>query len=261
MSHTEIHASADAITNATTLPDLESTADMGAASAASAASAVASPVLPIGMLPVYAKLESVQAACPKDGKHVIVHAKKNASRGSDAADGWQVFTVVESFASGLDSLGSWADLVNSVLVQQASDTLKNWRAGNPDSTMVPAHLFTQSALRESYMMDGSGAITFTREQLDSEFSKSATWARIVGSAMYKQNPQYRSIASVFKEKILALAGRSHGSITDEDLDKILAKLEESDLESSLGAYVVRRIQKIKKDREADSAQGFSIDDL
>lgn len=258
MPHIEIHASADAIANATTLPDLESTADMGAASAASAG---ASTILPAGMLPVYAKLESVQAACPKDGKHVIVHAKKNASRGSDAADGWQVFTVVESFASGLDSLGSWADLVNSVLVQQASDTLKNWRSGNPDSTMVPAHLFTQSALRESYMMDGSGAITFTREQLDSEFSKSATWARIVGSAMYKQNPQYRSIASVFKEKILALAGRSHGSITDEDLDKILAKLEESDLESSLGAYVVRRIQKIKKDREADSAQGFSIDDL
>lgn len=238
-----------------TLPDLESTADMGAATSA------AVPLMPEGMLPVYAKLDSAQAACPKDGKHVVIHAKKNASRGSDAADGWQVFTVVESFASGLESLGTWADLVNSVLMQQASDTLKNWRTGNPDSTMIPAHLFTQAALRESYMLDGSGAISFTREQLDSEFSKSATWARIVGSAMYKQNAQYRAIASVFKDKILALAGRSHGSITDEDLDKILAKLEESDLDSQLGAYVVRRIQKIKKDRENDTAQGFSIDDL
>lgn len=222
---------------------------------------VAATPLAAGMLPVYGKLESAQAVCAKDGSQVVITAKKNASRGSDAADGWQVWAVVPSFTSGLDSLGAWCDVVNSVLLQQASDTLKQWRTNNADSTVIPASLFTQAALRESFLMDGAGGVNFTREQLDAEFSKSATWQRIVGSANYRNNPQYRTIASVFKDKVLALAGRSHGSITDEDLDRILAKLEEADLESSLGAYVIRRIQKIKKDRENDAANGFSIDDL
>ncbi len=252
MSHIDaITSTLDASTE--TLPNLESLTDV--------ASAVPVASVPDGMLPVYATRGSAAAVCPKDGQHVIVHAKKNASRGSDAAEGWQVFAVVPAFHAGLDSLGEWSDVIASVLTQQASDTLKQWRTSNADSNMVPANLFTQSALRESFLMDGAGAVGFTREQLDAEFSKSATWQRIVSSDNYKRNSQYRAVASVFKDKVLALAGRSHGSITDEDLDKILAKLEEQDLESSMGAYVIRRIQKIKKDREEDTAQGFSIDDL
>lgn len=250
----------------TSIISLESTSEVAAASnpTAVAASVQAGQAgqAASGMIALYATREAAQAVCPKDGQHVIVHAKKNASRGADAAEGWQVFAVVPAFASGLESLGEWSDVVNAVLVQQASDSLKAWRGANMSASSVPAALFTQSALREAFLTDGSGAVNFTREQLDAEFSKSATWQRIVGSQNYRGNPQYRSVAAMFKEKILSLAGRSHGSLTDDDLDRILAKLEEQDLDTQLGAYLVRRIQKIRKDRADESLLGeFSLDDL
>lgn len=206
-----------------------------------------------GSLPVYATGEAAHAVCPKDGSHVIIRAKKNSSKGSDTSDGWQVFTVIKGFGAEVGSLGSWAEVVNNVLLAQASESLKAWRVNNPLATSVPASMFTAAQLREDFLAGGSG-LSMDKETLEKLFCASATYQAFINSDKYKFNAQYRTLVDIFKGKIVALASRSQASITDSDLDTIVVKIHEDDLQSQFGAYVIARIAQIKKKREEEETE-------
>lgn len=212
------------------------------------------------LTPVYSTLAAAQAVLPADGQHVIISAKKNNSKGGGVADGWEVHTVVRAFGASIATLSEWAETVNAVLLGQAKESLKQWRTANPLDTQVPVSLFTAAQLREDFLSGGVSG-SYTKEELERAFCASATWVRISTSAAFKTNSQYRTIADVFKSKVVALAGRSHGSLTDTDLNKMLAKLEEADLTTPFGAYVLQRIQKIMKDREDQLNTEIDINDL
>ena len=209
---------------------------------------------------VYATVEAAHAVCGSSGQYLVISAKKNNTKGGGVEDGWQVHCVVPSFASGIATLGGWSELVNSVLLKQASEMLKDWRLNNPMGREVPLRFFTADALRDSYMT-GSDSVSMNKEELERAFCASATWKRISSSDSFKNNKQYVAIADMFKGKVVSLAGRSHGSITDVELDKILAKLEESDFPTPFGAFVVRKIQQIRKAREEQAGNDIDIDAL
>lgn len=214
-----------------------------------------------GMSSLYATSEAAHAAVGKlgNGQYLVVSAKKNNTKGAGVEDGWQVHCVIPSFSQHISELGHWSELVNSVLLRQAVDTLKQYRTNTPMATSIPVSMFTAEQMREDYLSGGDSG-SMTREELEKAFCNSSTWKRIAGSEKFKTMQQYRSVAELFKNRILALAGRSHGSITDTDLDKILAKLEEDDLVSPFGAFVIRKIQQIKKARE-EAVNEIDIDAL
>lgn len=206
------------------------------------------PMAQVGELPLYTSQEAASAVLPKDGQHLVIRAKKNSSRGSDADDGWAVWCVVPGFGAEIGSLGAWAEVVNSVLMQQASDSLKLFRTNNPNASTVPASLFSVAQLREDFLAGGSG-LSMDKETLEKLYCASATHQAFVNSDKFKFNAQYRTLVDVFKGKVVSLAARSHGSLSDSDLDAIVAKLHDDDLQSQFGVYVVSRIQQIKKKRE------------
>jgi hypothetical protein len=216
-----------------------------------------------GMSALYSGSDAAHAAIGshglQSGQYFVVSAKKNNTKGAGVEDGWQVHCVVPSFASDIATLGEWADLVNSVLLKQASESLKQFRASNPMASEIPVNLFTASQLREDYLAGGDSG-SMTKEELERAFCASATWKRISTSDKFKTMQQYRSVAELFKQRVLMLAGRSHGSITDGDLDKILAKIEEDDFSTQFGAFVIRKIQQIKKNRE-EAGNEIDIDAL
>lgn len=208
------------------------------------------PMAQVGELALYTTQESAAAVLPKDGKHIVVKAKKNSSRGTDADDGWQVFAVVPAFGADIGSLGAWSEVVNSVLLQQASDSLKTWRLNNPIASHVPRSLFSVQQLREDYLAGGAG-LSMDKETLEKLYCASATHQTFITSEKFKFNQQYRTLVDVFKGKVVSLAGRSHGSLSDSDLDAIVAKLADDDLSTQFGVYVVSRVQQIKKKREEE----------
>lgn len=203
--------------------------------------------------PVYRSQESASAALPNDGQHLVIKAKKNSSRGADADDGWAIWCVIPGFGAEIGSLGAWSEVVNAVLMQQASDSLKAWRLNNPIASHVPMSVFRVQQLREDFLAGGAG-MAMDKETLEKLFCASATYQGFIGSDKYKFNAQYRTLVDVFKGKIVSLAGRSHGSLSDSDLDAIVVKIADEDLNTQFGVYVVNRIQQIKKRREEEGTE-------
>lgn len=203
--------------------------------------------------PVYRSQESAAAALPKDGQHLVIKAKKNSSRGTDADDGWAIWCVIPGFGADIGSLGAWSEVVNSVLMQQASDSLKAWRLNNPIASHVPRSLFSVQQLREDYLAGGAG-LSMDKETLEKLYCASATHQAFITSDKFKFNAQYRTLVDVFKGKIVSLAGRSHASLSDSDLDAMVAKLADEDLSTQFGVYVVNRVQQIKKKREDEGTE-------
>lgn len=206
---------------------------------------------------IYSTIEAAQAVVGSNGQSMIVSAKKNNTKGAGVEDGWQVHCVVPSFLASIDSLGDWTDVVNSVLLSQARESLKQWRTSNPMNSQIPLARFSAAQLREDFLSGGDSG-SFTKEELEKSFCAGRTWQDIIASDKYKVNPQYRLIAQLFKDKVLLLAGRSFDKLSDKDLDVILSKLHEVDLSSSFGAFVVRKVEQIRKIR---SENGFNEIDL
>lgn len=114
-------------------------------------------------------------------------------------------------------------------------------------------MFTAAQLREDFLAGGSG-LSMDKETLEKLFCASATYQAFINSDKYKFNAQYRTLVDIFKGKIVALASRSQASITDSDLDTIVVKIHEDDLQSQFGAYVIARIAQIKKKREEEETE-------
>ena len=84
----------------------------------------------------------------------------------------------------------------------------------------------------------------SKEALDLAFTQSATWQRIVGRAEFKNNKSYQRAANLFKDSILKLAGKNT-SLKPELCDALIVKLEDSDLQTEFGAFVLKRLNQIK----------------
>jgi hypothetical protein len=62
--------------------------------------------------------------------------------------------------------------------------------------------------------------------------------------------EYRKVANLYAEYILKLSGK-RADIPRDKLDWILAKIEDSDLESEFGLFVSRRISQLKTKKETN----------
>lgn len=133
-------------------------------------------------------------------------------------------------------------LVESALCSAAETVLRDWVNQEGDSCFeIPAEQFNRPNLIETFMGRESW---LSKEALDLAFTQSQTWNRIVSRPEFKSNKSYQRAANLFKDSILKLSGKNT-SLKPELCDAILVKLDDADLSTEFGAFVVKRLGQIK----------------
>lgn len=149
---------------------------------------------------------------------------------------------------------SFRAIVESVLRNQATETLKKFCEENPNSFEINSELLTRVQLTEDFL--NSGDSWMSKQELEISFTSSATWKRIVSREEFKSNQVYQNAANAFKETILKLSGKAV-SIPADKCDQILSKISDDDLETSFGNFVVRRLNQIR----SKSSEAIDFDSL
>lgn len=136
-------------------------------------------------------------------------------------------------------------ILSAVLESAAKSILKRTIEGfnTIPATISPA-LFTGEALIDEATTGASEWMS--KEELTEAWNVSATRkALILDNPKYKESAAYRRAANAYAELVLKLAGKT-SSYEPEDLDWMLAKFNEADLNTELGAFMVRRVEMLQR---------------
>jgi hypothetical protein len=139
---------------------------------------------------------------------------------------------------------SFRALVESVLMSAAEGVLKTHVNLQGDAcNEIGSEEFDRPNLVQSFM---SGSDSWmSKQELEVAFTASETWKRIVSQPEFKSNQVYQLQANRFKDVILKLSGKAVQLEADK-CDLILAKIDDRDLETEFGAFVVGRLAKMKE---------------
>lgn len=190
-------------------------------------------------LTVYATAESAAAVRTND-QRTIKQGFKNPARAAfvnvsnEAWDKLKTANVPDQYSALLDA----------VLVQAAKSIIKRTvenLSGRVPSTINAAWL-TADAILEEATNSNSGMMT--KAELEEAWNQSETRRRIMTSERYQQSREYRVAANAYAELILGLTARTP-TYTDKQLDTMIAKLDDSDLDTDLGSFILRRVDAIR----------------
>lgn len=146
--------------------------------------------------------------------------------------------------------GRFKSMVEATLDTAAVSILRTYlESFSTVPTMIDIGMFSQEALIDAATSSNSNWLS--KEELSDLWKASATRKRIYGDSRYTANPAYRKAVAKFEELILKLAGKSV-KIEHDTLDTILVKLDDVDLESEFGSFVVKRIETLKAKPVMDS---------
>ena len=138
---------------------------------------------------------------------------------------------------------AYAGLLDAVLEKAAKDILS---ATLSSFTTWPTEIGADRFTLDSLMEQASGSNTgwLSKEELTAAWKASATRRAFYGDARFSSNPAYRKAVAKFEELVLKMAAKN-AAYKEEELDKILAKLDDEDLSSEFGTFIVRRIEQIR----------------
>lgn len=203
----------------------------------------------------------VQATTVADPlQHVILTATKKANKEAKReARSLSVLLPIDMLAAG-DAPSEYQPLLRAVLLSAAQEKLNEW--ADSFSSLMPTHvddhLFTVASLSEAYLTKNQGD-WINKDELNVLWNQSATWQRIVNSQNYKENKAYQKAAADLQELVLKMAGKVT-MISPAKLDKIVAKLEDVDLETRMGGFILRRAEAMKVKFAAENKE-LDIDAL
>ena len=138
----------------------------------------------------------------------------------------------------------YAPLLEAVLTQAAKNIIKRTvdnLSGRIPSTINAAWL-TADAILEEATNSNSGMMT--KAELEEAWNQSETRRRIMTSERYQQSREYRVAANAYAELILGLTARTP-TYSEKQLDTMIAKLDDADLDTDLGSFIIRRIDAIR----------------
>lgn len=145
-------------------------------------------------------------------------------------------------------------MIEAVLDNAAESIL---RAHIESFTTVPSFidqgLFTEPALIDA--ATSSNSTWLSKEELSDLWKASATRRKFYGDARYSSSKPYRQAVAKFEELVLKLSGKSV-KIDPDQLDTILVKIAQEDLETELGAFICKRIETLKN---KPTAEAVSLD--
>lgn len=91
---------------------------------------------------------------------------------------------------------------------------------------------------------GNNSEWMTKEELTMAWEQSATRGKFTSNPKYAGDLNYRKAVNAFADMVLKLAGKTT-TYKPEECDKILAKLEAEDMDTDMGAFIVRRLEQIR----------------
>ena len=142
---------------------------------------------------------------------------------------------------------AYAPLLDAVL-ETAAKAILSRRLG--DMSVFPSQIQGAIFSADSILSEATSGNT---EWLDKD-ALTALWKESATYRHYSQDPRgqgnspqakaYRQAVSNFGELVCKLSGKT-SQFTEKELDTILAKLHADDLETQMGAFVIRRIDAIR----------------
>ena len=179
-----------------------------------------------------------ESVTPSANERLIIVRFKSPARAAAIAipaDPWNTMRA--------DVPMAYAGLLDAVLEKAAKDILATTLSSFTTwPTEIGADRFTLDALMEQ--ASGSNTGWLNKEELAAAWKASATRRAFYGDARFGTNPAYRKAVGKFEELILKMAAKN-AAYREEELDKILAKLEDDDLVSEFGTFIVRRVEQIR----------------
>ena len=175
---------------------------------------------------------------PNMGERLIIVRFKNPARAAAIAipsEPWHTMRAEVPEA--------YAGLLDAVLEKAAKDILA---ATLSSFTTWPSEIGADRFALDSLMEQASGSNTgwLSKEELTAAWKASATRRAFYGDARFSTNPAYRKAVGKFEELVLKMAAKN-AAYKEEELDKLLAKLDDDDLSSEFGSFIVRRIEQIR----------------
>ena len=175
---------------------------------------------------------------PLASERLIIVRFKNPARAAAIAIPSDPWTSMRA-----DVPMAYAGLLDAVLEKAAKDILATTLANFTTwPTEIGADRFTLDALMEQ--ASGSNTGWMNKEELSAAWKASATRKAFYGDARFSSNPAYRKAVGKFEELVLKMAAKN-AAYREEELDKLLAKLDDEDLTSEFGTFIVRRIEQIR----------------
>ena len=175
---------------------------------------------------------------PATGERLIIVRFKNPARSAAIAIPADPWTTMRA-----EVPAAYAGLLDAVLEKAAKDILS---ATLSSFTTWPSEIGADRFTFDALMEQASGSNTgwLNKEELAAAWKASATRRAFYGDARFGTNPAYRKAVGKFEELILKMAAKN-AAYRDEELDKILAKLDDEDLVTEFGTFIVRRIEQIR----------------
>ena len=175
---------------------------------------------------------------PIMGERLIIVRFKNPARAAAIAIPAEPWVSLRA-----DVPAAYTGLLDAVLEKAAKDILATTLASFTTwPTEIGADRFTLDALMEQ--ASGSNTGWLNKDELAAAWKASATRKTFYGDARFSSNPAYRKAVGKFEELVLKMAAKN-AAYREEELDKILAKLDDEDLTSEFGTFIVRRIEQIR----------------
>lgn len=138
---------------------------------------------------------------------------------------------------------NYVPLIEATLEDTAKGIIKRFiESHSVTPSSIPDGAFTSAALIEAATISHTDWLT--KEELQQLWSASATRAKLVTDPRYASSKEYRTAVNYFSELVVKFAGKT-SQFKPIELDKVLAKLEADDLQSELGAFIVRRVEALK----------------
>lgn len=167
-----------------------------------------------------------------------------------SADAW---TSMEAALSS-EAAAAYKPLMAAVL-ETAAKAILTRRIG--DMQLFPIEIDTSIFSADAILAEATSGNSewMTKEELTQAWDNSATRKKFTTNPNYVSNQAYRKAVDAYKEMILKLSGKTT-QYEESELDVIVSKMDASDLESELGAFVLRRVEQI---RNKPAKPAFSLD--
>lgn len=187
--------------------------------------------------------------CP-DGFRTITQNFRNPARSLS------INIPSDAWAPLKDLPQQYAGLLDQVLETAAKNILKNYAEGFslfPQS--APCDLFTADAIMAEAV--GANSEWMNKEELTAAWEASATRRKYVTDARYANSKDFRIAVNRYAEMILKLAGKTT-TYTEQELDVILAKLDSADIDTAMGAFIIKRVDAIKNKKPTEQPDMMAL---
>jgi hypothetical protein len=153
------------------------------------------------------------------------------------AEAWQALT------NSIGASSHYLPLLDAVLISAAKRILSR-RIG--DMSVFPSEIDDSIFSGEAILSEATSSNTewISKEDLLELFAKSATMAKFKASPKYGKDKAFTKALDALKERIGKLSGKT-SQFTPEELDKLIVYLHPDDLETDMGAFILRRIEQIR----------------